>query len=82
MSLHIFRSTQTPALYGFTVDPSGANLPADNGPWERAGNAIPLGTTMASTSPQIAEQIERRGYALVKGHTVSQPDVQRSDSAP
>jgi hypothetical protein len=40
------------------------------GLWERADNAIPLGVTMASTSPEIAEQIERDGFALVKGHTV------------
>jgi hypothetical protein len=32
-----------------------------------AGDAIPLGTTMASTSPEIAQQIECNGYALVKG---------------
>jgi hypothetical protein len=69
-------------MYGFTVDGTGGNLPTEDGPWERSGNAVPLGTTMASTSPEIAQEIERKGYALVKGFRVSQPLVRRSDSTP
>src|SRR3954447_11236727 len=82
MILHIFQSAKMPELYGFTVDATGANLPVKDGPWEVAGNTIPLGTTMASTSPGIAHQIERNGYALVKGHSVSQPHLRRNDSRP
>jgi len=37
---------------------------------------------MASTSPEIAQQIERNGYALVKGHSASQPHLRRGDSKP
>jgi len=81
--LHIFQSAKMPELYGFTVDATGANLPVQDGPWEIAGNnALPLGTTMASTSPEIAHQIEHNGYALVKGHSVSQPHLRRNDSRP
>jgi hypothetical protein len=79
---HIFRSQKTPEMFGFTVDPVGANLPAEDGPRERAGLAIPLGVTMASTSPEITQQIEGKGYALVKGHSVSQPHVRRTESKP
>jgi hypothetical protein len=81
-ALHVFQSGKMSELYGFTVDATGANLPIENGPWEVAGDAIPLGTTMASTSPRIAEQIERHGYALVKGHTIGKPLMSKKDSRP
>jgi hypothetical protein len=82
MTLHTFRSTRTPELFGFTLDADGGNLPVDDGPWEPTGSAIPLGTTMASTSPEIAQQIERNGYALVKGNTARQPLLRKKDSTP
>src|ERR1700733_8694892 len=82
MPLHILQSRKTPELFGFTVDETGDNLPTEDRPWEKAGNAIPLGITMASTSPEIDRQIERNGYALVKGHSVSQPHLHRGDSKP
>jgi hypothetical protein len=82
MTLHVFYSTETPELYAFTTDPSGANLPSEDGPWQSAGNAIPLGATMASTSPEIAQQVELNGFALVKGHAVSPPLLRKTDSRP
>jgi hypothetical protein len=82
MTLHIFQSKWTPELFGLTVDETGDNLPREDGPWDRAGNAIPLGTTMASTSPEIGQGIARNGYALVKGHSVSQSLLRRGDSKP
>jgi hypothetical protein len=82
MDLHTFRSQKTPTMFGFTIDNTGANLPADGGPWEKAGVAIPLGATMASTSPEIAQQVEIMGYALVKGHSDEQPQVRRTESTP
>jgi hypothetical protein len=82
VTLHIFQSTQSPELYGFTVDPGGANLPADDGPWEAAGDAIPLGTTMASTSPEIAQAVEANGYALVKGRSVSPTLIPEGEAKP
>ena len=30
---HYFRSERTSELHGFTDDPSGAKLPAEDGPW-------------------------------------------------
>jgi hypothetical protein len=80
MKPHILQSRKTPELFGFTVDETGENLPSEDGPWETAGNAIPLGITMASTSPKIGQEIERKGYALVKGRSVSQPHLHGGDS--
>jgi hypothetical protein len=82
VTLYIFQSTQTPEMYGFTTDPSGANLPAGDGPWVDAGTAIPLGTTMASTSPEIAKAIEANGFALVKSHSVSTVRIPKADIRP
>jgi hypothetical protein len=82
MTVHIFQSISIPELYGFTADATGANLPVETGPWAAAGNAMPLGTTMASTSPVIDQEIERTGFALVKGRTISEPPVHISDSEP
>jgi hypothetical protein len=82
MAVHIFQSISIPELYGFTADATGANLPTETGPWATAGNAMPLGTTMASTSPEIDQEIERTGFALVKGRRMSEPRVRVSDSEP
>ncbi len=32
-AFHYFRSERQPILHGFTDDPSGAKLPAEDGPW-------------------------------------------------
>jgi hypothetical protein len=64
-----------PGLFGFTADATGANLPVETGPWAAAGNAIPLGTTMASTSPEIDQEMERSGFALVQDRTISEPPL-------
>jgi hypothetical protein len=82
MTLHIFQSISVPELYGFTSDAAGANLPAANGPWAVAGDALPLGTTMASKSPEIDQEIEANGYALVESRRASQPHLPRTDSKP
>jgi hypothetical protein len=79
--LYVLQSAKISELYAFTVDATGANLPIEEGPWERAGNAIPLGATMAATSPQIAEQVRRNGYALVKGKSIS-ARLSQKDSTP
>jgi hypothetical protein len=80
--MHTFQSVKTPTMFGFTIDHTGANLPIDGGPWEKAGATIPLGATMASTSPEIAQQVETTGYALVKGHSDAQPQIRKTESTP
>jgi hypothetical protein len=82
MTLHIFQSISVPELYGFTFDAAGANLPVETGPWAAAGDALPLGTTMASKSPEIDQEIEANGYALVESRRASQPHLPRTDSKP
>jgi hypothetical protein len=81
MTLYIFQSITVPGLYGFTPDAPGANLPIESGPWAVAGDALPLGATMASKSPEIDQEIEANGYALVESRT-SQPQLPRTDSKP
>lgn len=81
MTLHIFPSAKKPELFGFTIDATGANVPLR---MARGGvpGTIPLGTTMASSSPQMGQQIVRYGYALVEGHSVSEPRVPKTESKP
>jgi hypothetical protein len=61
---------KTPALYGITINRTGANLPAEDGPWQEVGALISLGETTTERSPEIAEDVKRSGYALLKGATV------------
>jgi hypothetical protein len=82
MTVHIFQSITVPELYGFTPDATGATLPADTGPWAAAGDALPLGITMASKSPAIGQQIEANGYALVGNRSASQPGLPITESRP
>lgn len=37
MEISLFRSCTEPAVFGFTADPTGCNLPAEFGPWLKAG---------------------------------------------
>lgn len=57
-------------LYGFTVDPTGANLPKEDGPWKEVGALVPLGKIIGETSLEITQDIKRSGYALLKGAAV------------
>jgi hypothetical protein len=82
MTLHVFRSISVPELYGFTADAAGANLPVETGPWAAAGEELPLGTAMAAKSPEIDQEIEANGYALVENRRSSQPLLPRTDSKP
>jgi hypothetical protein len=82
MALHVFYSTITPELFGVTLDRDGSNLPATRGPWRRAGDAIPLGVTMASTSPGMRQEINQAGFAVVENHTPTEPDVPRKEPKP
>jgi hypothetical protein len=58
-------------LFGFTIDPLGNNLPVEDAPWQSVGNAIPLGITMASTSPEIDKQIERARISDLRLHLLA-----------
>jgi hypothetical protein len=67
MTLHIFQSSGSPELFGFTAAREGANLPASKGRWESVGDAIPLGVAMASASPKIGEEVEATRLCACRG---------------
>ena len=81
MAVYIFQSISVPELYSFTPDATGATLPVKMGPWAAAPDAVPLGITMASRSPQIGRQIEAKGYALVESRG-AQPELSAAESRP
>ncbi len=66
MTLHLFKSTKMSDLYGYTTDLHADNLPAEQGPWVTARNAVSLEPGMTSTSLTISESMVRKGYALVE----------------
>ncbi|WP_428492526.1 hypothetical protein [Rhodopila sp.] len=71
MKLHTFRSKQTFTLCGLTIDPTGANLPKEDGPWDDLGSLISLAAG-AEMPTDITEEIERCGFALLEGDNVWQ----------
>ena len=74
MPLHIFQSRETPELCsGSWLTKRGTILPTEGSAVGKGWQRDPLGITMTSTSPEIDRQIERNGYALVKGYSVSHP---------
>jgi hypothetical protein len=66
MKLYVFQSKVRPQRFAFTTDRAGANLPADMGPWEAAGNALP-----ATSAPRnLAAEIELKGYSVLEGPSI------------
>jgi hypothetical protein len=65
MQIYLFASRLEPNLMAFTVDPTGANLPSNYGPWETAGTgaAVPVGPT----ADPVAREVARHGFFLVTG---------------
>ncbi|WP_146101766.1 hypothetical protein [Rhodopila globiformis] len=49
MTISLFRPAKEPDVFGFTVDPTGSNLPAQPGPWQGAG-AGTAATSYAGTN--------------------------------
>lgn len=78
MSLHVFRSVNAARLYGVTIDPTGANLPLEDGPWESAGDLLRLDQGAGLASSTLGSDIVRQGYALLPEdavHTVKSKDA-------
>jgi hypothetical protein len=72
MKLTLFRSTTEPDIFGFTVDPTGSNLPDEFGPWRKAGEGIAARTHegnsfdgLASSDPVI-KMVEKHGFYLAR----------------
>jgi hypothetical protein len=72
MTITLFRSTKEPDVFGFTVDPTGSNLPAQLGPWQSAG-AGTVATSYAETnldglalSDPVMRAIKQDGFYLTR----------------
>jgi hypothetical protein len=70
MAISIFRSTKKPDVFGFTADPTGANLPDEFAPWQKSGDAIAAQAYANSSfdglaaSDPVVKAIERDGFYL------------------
>jgi hypothetical protein len=76
MAIFLFRSTKEPDVFGFTIDPTGSNLPEDQGPWQKAGNASSAqsyaGTSLdgLAMSDPIIKAVENDGYYLARSGVI------------
>ena len=78
MATFLFRSAREPDVFGFTADPSGANLPEELGPWRRAGAGTAAQSYAGSSldglasSDPVIKAVERDGFYLARsGLTIS-----------
>jgi hypothetical protein len=75
MAIFLFRSAKEPDVFGFTADPAGANLPAELGPWHKAGTGTAAqsyaGSSLDGLDPVI-KAVGRDGFYLARsGLTIS-----------
>jgi hypothetical protein len=83
MAISLFRSTKEPDLFGFTADPTGANLPAEFAPWQKSGVETAAQAYAGSSleglaaSDPVVKAVERDGFYLARsGLTIpSTPDA-------
>ena len=72
MAIFFFRSAKEPDVFGFTADPSGANLPAEFGPWQRTGTGIAARSYAGSSldglasSDPVIKAVDRNGFYLAR----------------
>ena len=57
-------------MFGFTLDTSGANLPAELAPWRKLANGVQTGPgnpqTGRPSSEHVAEAVGREGFYVAK----------------
>ena len=81
MKLSLFRSTKEPDTFGFTVDPTGRNLPAKFGIWEKYGEAIQTGTGAGlGSSEMVLRMIERDGFYVTRSGEMTVTQTLQSES--
>jgi hypothetical protein len=68
MTITLFRSTKEPDVFGFTVDPTGSNLPAQLGPWQSAG----AGTVATSYAETNLDGLARRFSSRTAAHIAAE----------
>jgi hypothetical protein len=61
MEIHFFMSASDHKTFGFSLDPTGANLPNGFAPWEGAGSV----STDTCLTEDVRETVKRRGFCLV-----------------
>ena len=69
MKLHLFHSLKDPAVFGFTEDHLGENLPPAYAPWEHSGEGGVIQVqacqmTLWGRPTPVADAIQRTGYYL------------------
>lgn len=63
--LSYFRSAANPDLHGFTDEPSGAKLPAEQGPWKLVREVTPEeGWTSAAEIDAVLAGVKINGFFL------------------
>lgn len=71
MVVFIFWSEADLSVFGFTSDPTGANLPSELAPWTKNGTGVALCTeaesipTYASANPVLLK-VDRDGFYLAR----------------
>jgi hypothetical protein len=77
MKIHLFQSLREPDVFGFTGDETGANLPAELGPWAVSGSGGPLETGPGDRLIRhgqcgpIFVAIQRDGFYVARSETLS-----------
>jgi len=68
MKVYAFNSTKNGELYGFTTDKTGANLPANLGPWRyHSEHNMNRGEPprIAVRTEEVLDGIENKGFQVV-----------------
>jgi hypothetical protein len=67
MPIFIFWSEADKAVFGFTADTTGDNLPANLAPWSRNGTGEPIageGTMALAAANPVIQAVERDGFYI------------------
>ena len=71
LSLFLFQSSTEPAVFGFTADIGGANLPAELAPWLNYGSAHDViggkAVTSAGFASAVMAAVQQAGFYLARG---------------
>lgn len=75
MKLHTFRSGKEPDVFAYTGDVTGANLPAELGPWTPCEGAPEVGPRASligvGASGPVFAAIQRDGYWVGRSEVIA-----------
>jgi hypothetical protein len=69
MPIYLFWSLRDLAIFGFTLEPAGRNLPTEFAPWSKNGDGAALrdvGADEKSRSNAVVRAIYRDGFYLAR----------------